>query len=112
MSQQCLSIPEIVYQICGALETAANPFRRPDRNILSMALTCRDFLEPALDALWKTLSSHRQIAACLPEDLFRVKEQRFEGDIIDSTEDGGGIRHEFKVDVMVRAVVHMRSPLH
>lgn len=62
----CLRIPEIVSEICNALD---------ERSALSMALTCKAFLEPALDQLWRRLTSFEPLAACLPDGLLRGEEK-------------------------------------
>jgi hypothetical protein len=61
--EQVLRIPEVVRTICSNLNTASN--RR-------MALTCRSFLEPALDELWRTLRSFQSLVDVLPSDLWTV----------------------------------------
>lgn len=60
---QCLSICEVLYSICDRTDTKADA--------LSLAMTCRTFLEPALDALWREIVLFDPLIACLPGDLWR-----------------------------------------
>ncbi|KAF6763683.1 hypothetical protein DFP72DRAFT_873144 [Ephemerocybe angulata] len=63
---QCLSIPEIARSIFDVL---------PEKDVLPLILSCRSFLEPGLDAHWRVLRSFKQIAACFPDGLIKVKEE-------------------------------------
>lgn len=72
---RCLQVPEIVILLSKALDQT-NLFSEEypdDRDLLSMALTCRAFLDPALDALWGHISSLDPIISCLPQNLWRKK---------------------------------------
>lgn len=40
------------------------------RNLLSLALTCKDFSKPALSALWFKLTDLEALLRLLPRDLF------------------------------------------
>lgn len=40
-----------------------------------MGLACKAFLEPAVDRLWRSLTSFEPLVACLPEDLLRSEEK-------------------------------------
>lgn len=62
----CLKTSEIVRTICSQLDDNAK------ERALSMALACRDFLEPGLDRLWHTIDSMDPILARLPENLWRT----------------------------------------
>ncbi|KAJ3528258.1 hypothetical protein NMY22_g9488 [Coprinellus aureogranulatus] len=55
-----LAIPEILRLVCDGADKGTS---------LSLALTCRAFLEPALDRLWNELASLQPLICCLPEDL-------------------------------------------
>ncbi|KAF5332679.1 hypothetical protein D9611_005293 [Ephemerocybe angulata] len=62
--ERCLQIPEIVAAIsCYSTKKSA----------FSMALTCRTFLEPSLDNIWRNIYSFAPLLACLPHDLWKVE---------------------------------------
>jgi hypothetical protein len=63
----CLSIPEILPLLCDGLEA---------KDLLSTALSCQAFLEPALDKLWYHAKAFRPLIACLPEDLVEIRTER------------------------------------
>lgn len=66
---RCLQIPEIICLLCDALEVVAG--WPPDREYLNMALSCRAFLDPALNKLWKSISNLDPIISCLPRKLWK-----------------------------------------
>ncbi|TEB32513.1 hypothetical protein FA13DRAFT_1813413 [Coprinellus micaceus] len=70
---QCLQLPEIVRSICDE-STKSSP--------LSVALTCRSLLEPALDSLWRDIDSFNAIAAALPRDLWHWQRRTNSNDSI------------------------------
>ncbi|KAJ3528261.1 hypothetical protein NMY22_g9487 [Coprinellus aureogranulatus] len=55
----CLYIPEVLLSICDKLD---------QKSCLSVALSCRGFLEPALDKLWQDITSFEPLFSCLPSD--------------------------------------------
>jgi hypothetical protein len=81
MTNQCLNSPEILRLIFDRLIWK--------KHTLSAALTCRSFLEPALDSMWHEIEI-RTILGCLPPDLLEYREESYEH--------GGGLR---KVKVAV-----------
>ncbi|KAG0693303.1 hypothetical protein DFH29DRAFT_964674 [Suillus ampliporus] len=58
---RALHIPEILHLISGHTDGASLP---------ALALTCRAFQGPALDALWRHLPSIEPFIRCLPKDLW------------------------------------------
>jgi hypothetical protein len=64
--QQALHLPEILHMFCDALLD----HDETKRDLLSVALTSRAFCEPALDGLWREITSFDPIIACLPDDLW------------------------------------------
>lgn len=42
----------------------------------ALASTCRIFEDPALDVLWRDLSSVETLTRCMPGDLFTVEQGR------------------------------------
>ncbi|TEB32537.1 hypothetical protein FA13DRAFT_1731744 [Coprinellus micaceus] len=62
-----LGIPEILRLICD---------RGDKKTTLSVALTCRTFLEPALDRLWHEVTSFQPLIRCLPTDLFSLADKK------------------------------------
>lgn len=70
---QCLQIAEVIDLIIeNVFQKPHNIPSTPRRSMLSTALTCKAFLNPALDRLWRDsdLRDFRQIISCLPDDLF------------------------------------------
>ncbi|KAF5334533.1 hypothetical protein D9611_013812 [Ephemerocybe angulata] len=61
---QALQIPELIRTVSEASDI---------NDALAVSLTCRAFLEPALDRIWHTLHSSREIISCFPEDLWEVE---------------------------------------
>ncbi|KAF6753332.1 hypothetical protein DFP72DRAFT_1171117 [Ephemerocybe angulata] len=59
--------PEVIRNVCDHMD---------DPTLLSMALTSKDFLEPALDTLWRDLTSFKPLLSCLPDinDLWIMEE--------------------------------------
>ena len=57
----CLLIDEILRNIAQRLRTS--------QDLLNMALSCRSFKEPALDALWSDIASFDNLMECLPYDF-------------------------------------------
>jgi hypothetical protein len=66
MVHPCLAISEVLRVVCGSLWR---------KDLLSVALTCRGFLEPALDELWYEIPALEPLVACLPPDLLEFKLQ-------------------------------------
>ena len=59
----CLRIPEVQRLIYDELDK---------RTSLSLALTCKAFLEPGLDRIWRNITSFKPLIACIPEELWRL----------------------------------------
>jgi hypothetical protein len=64
------SNPDILDEICENLhdepEEGGEATRTSKQNLLWAALTCKAFLEPALDRLWRTLDSLFPLLKILP----------------------------------------------
>ena len=58
----CLRIPEVLRLIYDELDK---------RTSLSLALTCKAFLEPGLDRIWRNITSFKPLMACIAEDIWR-----------------------------------------
>ncbi|KAH7928586.1 hypothetical protein BV22DRAFT_1004514, partial [Leucogyrophana mollusca] len=58
---QCLTVPEILLHMCS--------YVRFDATLLSLAITCKAFREPALDTLYCELKSFANLLRCLPRDI-------------------------------------------
>lgn len=58
-----LQIPELLREIVAELD---DPYGRRRGHILAMALVCKIFHEPAMDALWAKLNSLKPLAYCVP----------------------------------------------
>ncbi|KAF6749339.1 hypothetical protein DFP72DRAFT_545483 [Ephemerocybe angulata] len=59
--EQCMQISEIVALICSVATKGS---------ALSIGLTSRQFLEPALDSVWQTIDSFEPLIKCLPTDIW------------------------------------------
>ena len=70
MAHHCLSIPEVLRLAFGGLAKK--------KDLLAVALTCRAFLEPALDNIWREITLFDPLLACLPQDLWEYREETFE----------------------------------
>ncbi|KAI6115156.1 hypothetical protein EDD16DRAFT_1702251 [Pisolithus croceorrhizus] len=75
---RCLRITEILHLIIGYLVdeevTSANvttAIRHKD--VASLARTCKAFMDPALDVLWRTQSSLSPLVMCLPAHFWFLK---------------------------------------
>ncbi|KIM90987.1 hypothetical protein PILCRDRAFT_1215 [Piloderma croceum F 1598] len=71
----CLKIPEILTIIFESLNNNDSESFRPYtdyQTFFALALVCRNFLEPALDALWREQGSFAQLIQTLPTDAWRV----------------------------------------
>jgi hypothetical protein len=73
---ECLSIPEILPLLCDGLEA---------KDLLSTALSCRAYLEPALDKLWYHVKSFKPLIACLPEDLVELRTESVSETLLQAT---------------------------
>lgn len=58
----CLSIAELVEAIAQNIEQ--------NTDLVTMALICRAFYEPAMNMLWKELDGLEPIFCCLPESVY------------------------------------------
>ncbi|KAJ3534618.1 hypothetical protein NMY22_g6850 [Coprinellus aureogranulatus] len=66
---RCLQAPEILRLICDEL-----PLRQPAQRqrVLALALSCRAFLEPALDRLWYNIDTFAVLQGTLPLDVWSL----------------------------------------
>ncbi|KAJ3518441.1 hypothetical protein NMY22_g13677 [Coprinellus aureogranulatus] len=64
---RCLRIPELVRSICDGVDKASS---------LSVALTCRAFLDPGLDRIWQDIESLQPLISCLPGDIWKDDGER------------------------------------
>ena len=68
----CLLINELVVHIMGFLMEDVLPSRaHGSRDIARLARTCKSFMEPALDILWRTQGAVSPLVMCLPFDLWK-----------------------------------------
>ncbi|GLB44545.1 hypothetical protein LshimejAT787_1701720 [Lyophyllum shimeji] len=65
--QRCLAIPEILAAIFQHILLAEN--EGGSQTLARLAVTCKQFKEPALDALWYRLQSFNRLIGCLPSDV-------------------------------------------
>ncbi|KAI6127905.1 hypothetical protein EDD16DRAFT_1702217 [Pisolithus croceorrhizus] len=73
----CLQITEILCLIIEFLAhedlvTRLEARSIPRRDVARLARTCKAFMDPALDVLWKTQSSLSPLIMCLPDHLWKV----------------------------------------
>lgn len=61
----CLCIQEVVHNIAC---------HGTGRDLVSMALACRAFYEPAMDNMWRDLPGMGPLIGCLPETFWEVVE--------------------------------------
>ncbi len=67
-----LQCPELLRLICKQIGT-------DDKSTLSrLSMTCRSFMEPALDELWYKLDSLDPLVRCMESDLYEQKVERVE----------------------------------
>jgi len=77
----CLRTPELLLNIFNYVhddEVNERDFlkRRPRTATLpALARTCRDFTEPALDIIWRSLPSLMPLLACIPVDRWTREEK-------------------------------------
>ena len=86
MAHPCLCVPEVLRLIHDPL---------CPKDLLSVGLACRSFLEPALDKLWHTVPAFKPLVKCLPKGLFVTR-----------VVDGG---YKYKLKVVVGAFALLRS---
>jgi hypothetical protein len=74
---RCLQVPEIIQYILNQISSAGLDFESVDEwpcevprehriALAHMARTCTAFYEPAMDALWKNVTSLNSLLKCLP----------------------------------------------
>jgi hypothetical protein len=68
VGQTCLSIPEIGRRVASHM-TWSNVATR-ERRLLSLGLTCRALLEPALDEQWSRVDGIETLAKELPREIW------------------------------------------
>src|SRR6266550_7030210 len=66
-THRALGCNEIVRLICQEIGAFATYERR---TLFRLCLTCRNFVEPALEVLWYRLDSLYPLLHCLPSDLY------------------------------------------
>lgn len=64
----CLFVQEVIREICEYSN---------GRTSLAMALSCRAFLEPALDSIWREITSIRPFVACFPQEFWETAHETF-----------------------------------
>lgn len=69
----CLSIPEIQHAICA--EMYDSPDYQHRGTLLSLALVCKDLLQPALACLWTDMSDILPIIHLFPDGLSQLKDK-------------------------------------
>ncbi len=75
----CLKIPEILLDIFQRNVVETHPDTRSADCLLdftSLARTCRDFHEPAMNILWHTMEDLAPVFRCLPRDAWYELEGR------------------------------------
>jgi hypothetical protein len=71
----CLCIEEILTSIFEFVLTDVGTRKPYDkRSVLALVKTCRTFNIPALQVLWKNLSSPVPLLFTMPDDLWQVEE--------------------------------------
>ena len=59
-------LPEHIPLVCNFMD---------NRDLLSLALSSRGLTEPALDVLWRYITSFKPLICCLPVDLLEASEE-------------------------------------
>ena len=75
----CLRVDEILANIFAGITTEdpAHLFGRAGLDTLgSLAMTCKTFTEPALDALWDTQRSLFHLLTNLPNDAINIEKKK------------------------------------
>lgn len=76
---RCLEVAEILATVMDYVEVLPHiapsdggytPFTEGKHHLLQLAVTCRTFSEPALNALWRTQKSLLPLIETLPEDAW------------------------------------------
>ncbi|KAJ7051074.1 hypothetical protein C8F01DRAFT_671588 [Mycena amicta] len=65
-----LCVAEIVLEIAQHASGGAPVTPRARKNLLAFAMTCRLFLDPALNELWRQLDSISPLLRCFPAGVF------------------------------------------
>lgn len=73
---RALQCYEIVRLICQEIGSVGSYDRR---TLFRFCMTCRNFVEPALDVLWYRLDSLYPLLRCLPSDLYNEEVRLVEG---------------------------------
>jgi len=73
-------VHDLLYQpdLLGLIATELALLPEENRSTLSLALTCKAFLEPALDSLWYQAKSS-SVLRVLPADLWTVRPMEHDG---------------------------------
>lgn len=70
----CLKVPELLSIIFGfAYNDAEGQDHISSSTMLASALTCRLFVEPALDLLWEVQSDIVQLLRCFPSEIYEYE---------------------------------------
>lgn len=77
---KCLQIPEILDAVfSNVLNTHPGVTEKPpfpgSSTLVSLALTCQSFKEPALNTLWRAIPGLDPVVRCLPHDAVRTIEE-------------------------------------
>jgi hypothetical protein len=72
-----LEIEEILRYILEFLY--GDPSGQNRRSLVNLAITCRNFLRPALEILWFDLPSLSPLVMCLPEDAWEKRNDEMSG---------------------------------
>lgn len=72
---RCLEIQEIVSLVCQQLSAENTRTVSNNGSLAALAMTCRDFQEPALDALWYQQTSLIPLVKCFPSDSWELRDE-------------------------------------
>ncbi|TFY65342.1 hypothetical protein EVG20_g5630 [Dentipellis fragilis] len=107
----CLAVPEILQEVLDGILASNERPRESYRTLLALACTCKRFLEPSLDALWRTLDSFLPIFVALGIPRPDLDELIMRGDPYFSTRSRYGGEHnkllsevQFK-ELALRAII-------
>lgn len=67
----CLRVPEVLQRICH--EVDGEYTCEGETQFSALARTCRDFQQPALARLWKSIPNLKPIIKCAADDLWQEK---------------------------------------
>jgi hypothetical protein len=67
-----MSISELRWKIVELIWASGFPRKK---TLLALALTCKSFMGPALDLLWRELDELNPLIRCLPPSLWKIDKQ-------------------------------------